>query len=135
MSVRFPARRVVDSPGAPRVRSVVRARRSLPSSDAVALTFDDGPDPVHTPLVLDRLRDLGIIGTFFLVGSSARANPDLAVGSPTRAMPSGRTRRRTPIRGTYRCWRWPRVPAGARRRRSGDGPPGPPFPAAKGVRR
>ena len=77
MSVRSRARRAVTSPARRALHTVVRARRSLPFSDAVALTFDDGPDPVHTPLVLDRLRDLGIIGTFFLVGSSARANPDL----------------------------------------------------------
>lgn len=36
----------------------------------VALTFDDGPDPVATPAILDKLDELGIPATFFPVGSS-----------------------------------------------------------------
>lgn len=44
---------------------------------AIALTFDDGPDPVATPLVLDELRRLGVVATFFLVGHRARARPDI----------------------------------------------------------
>lgn len=60
--------------------------------DAVALTFDDGPDPRWTPLVLDALGDLGVPATFFLVGGAAEAHPALvrrmvdeghAVGSHT----------------------------------------------------
>jgi peptidoglycan/xylan/chitin deacetylase (PgdA/CDA1 family) len=34
----------------------------------VALTFDDGPDPDSTPLVLDALDAAGVSATFFLVG-------------------------------------------------------------------
>ena len=34
----------------------------------VALTFDDGPDPVHTPRTLDLLREHGAVATFFVVG-------------------------------------------------------------------
>ena len=44
----------------------------------VALTFDDGPHPVITPLVLDLLASHGASATFFLVGQSARAHPELA---------------------------------------------------------
>jgi peptidoglycan/xylan/chitin deacetylase (PgdA/CDA1 family) len=44
----------------------------------VALTFDDGPDPVVTPQVLDRLAERGARATFFLVGRRAAAYPDLA---------------------------------------------------------
>ncbi len=43
----------------------------------VSLTFDDGPDPVYTPLVLDILQREGIPATFFLVGERARRYPDL----------------------------------------------------------
>ena len=32
---------------------------------AVALTFDDGPDPLYTPLVLDQLKKYGVPATFF----------------------------------------------------------------------
>src|SRR3954467_10673730 len=34
----------------------------------VALTFDDGPDPEGTPLVLDALDAAGVRATFFVVG-------------------------------------------------------------------
>jgi peptidoglycan/xylan/chitin deacetylase (PgdA/CDA1 family) len=47
------------------------------ASGAIALTFDDGPDPVHTPAVLERLRALGARATFFVVGQRAAAYPDL----------------------------------------------------------
>lgn len=43
----------------------------------VALTFDDGPHPRLTPAVLDLLGERGVVATFFLVGQSARAHPDL----------------------------------------------------------
>lgn len=45
--------------------------------DAVSLTFDDGPHPVWTPLVLDRLRKRGVHATFFVVGERVRAHPDI----------------------------------------------------------
>jgi peptidoglycan/xylan/chitin deacetylase (PgdA/CDA1 family) len=41
----------------------------------VALTFDDGPDPRHTPMILDLLGDR--LATFCLIGEKARAHPDL----------------------------------------------------------
>lgn len=51
--------------------------QSRTGSTAVALTFDDGPDPVNTPKILDLLRDNGVKATFCLVGFRARDNPDL----------------------------------------------------------
>ena len=44
----------------------------------VALTFDDGPYPVTTPLLLQTLHDLGVPATFFLIGRDAEQFPDLA---------------------------------------------------------
>jgi peptidoglycan-N-acetylglucosamine deacetylase len=44
----------------------------------VALTFDDGPYPVTTPLLLDALRDLDVHATFFLIGRDAQEFPELA---------------------------------------------------------
>ncbi len=44
----------------------------------VALTFDDGPYPVTTPLLLQTLHDLGVPATFFLIGRDAQQFPDLA---------------------------------------------------------
>ncbi len=43
----------------------------------VALTFDDGPDPMTTPLVLDALRAAGAKATFFVLGQRAEAHPEL----------------------------------------------------------
>jgi peptidoglycan/xylan/chitin deacetylase (PgdA/CDA1 family) len=43
----------------------------------VALTFDDGPDPASTPAFLDRLGELGVRATFFLLGSRLQACPEL----------------------------------------------------------
>jgi peptidoglycan/xylan/chitin deacetylase (PgdA/CDA1 family) len=51
--------------------------QSRTGSNAVALTFDDGPDPVNTPKILDLLRANGVKATFCLVGFRARDNPDL----------------------------------------------------------
>ena len=48
--------------------------RELPR---VALTFDDGPDPRRTPALLDALRELDVKATFFVVGDSVDANPEL----------------------------------------------------------
>ena len=43
----------------------------------IALTFDDGPDPAHTPALLDALAELGVKATFFVVGEEVDANPEL----------------------------------------------------------
>jgi poly-beta-1,6 N-acetyl-D-glucosamine synthase len=43
----------------------------------LALTFDDGPDPVWTPQILDILREKGAKATFFIIGQNAQSNPEL----------------------------------------------------------
>jgi len=43
----------------------------------IALTFDDGPDPVWTPLVLDALGSAGALATFFVVAPLAERHPGL----------------------------------------------------------
>ena len=47
-------------------------------SGGVALTFDDGPDPLGTPAILEALDDLGWRATFFLLGAQVRRFPDVA---------------------------------------------------------
>jgi Predicted xylanase/chitin deacetylase len=42
-----------------------------------ALTFDDAPDPRFTPQILDILARHRVRATFFVVGSRARAHPEL----------------------------------------------------------
>jgi peptidoglycan/xylan/chitin deacetylase (PgdA/CDA1 family) len=49
----------------------------VPGVNAVALTFDDGPDPEFTPRILEILAREKVRATFFVVGERARANPDL----------------------------------------------------------
>lgn len=43
----------------------------------VALTFDDGPHPVYTPLLLELLDQHNVQATFFLVGERAEKYPEL----------------------------------------------------------
>ncbi|AST05725.1 polysaccharide deacetylase family protein [Anoxybacillus flavithermus] len=43
----------------------------------VALTFDDGPDPVYTPQLLDLLKKYNVKATFFVVGWKAEKYPHL----------------------------------------------------------
>lgn len=43
----------------------------------VALTFDDGPDPVFTPLLLDGLKEKKVKVSFFITGEKAESYPEL----------------------------------------------------------
>lgn len=52
-------------------------RTVRPPDRTLALTFDDGPDPVWTPQILDVLKKHHVHATFFVVGSAAIDNPDL----------------------------------------------------------
>ena len=52
-------------------------RRVETGRRAVALTFDDGPDPRFTPAVLDLLAASGARATFFVVGVGVAAHPHL----------------------------------------------------------
>jgi peptidoglycan/xylan/chitin deacetylase (PgdA/CDA1 family) len=48
------------------------------SSSVVAMTFDDGPHPRHTPRLLDMLRARRIRATFYLIGNRVVEYPDIA---------------------------------------------------------
>lgn len=43
----------------------------------IAITFDDGPHPKLTPMLLDMLKERGIKATFFLVGKNAADYPEI----------------------------------------------------------
>lgn len=63
-----------------RVRSYIRGKLllSVPTAGRrVALTFDDGPSPRNTPVLLDVLSRHRIRATFFLVGAHVRRHPEL----------------------------------------------------------
>jgi peptidoglycan-N-acetylglucosamine deacetylase len=52
-------------------------KRGPPGARGVALTFDDGPSPEHTPRVLALLDQAGVKATFFVIGRKAEAHPEL----------------------------------------------------------
>jgi peptidoglycan/xylan/chitin deacetylase (PgdA/CDA1 family) len=73
-----PARTLSPSVG---VRFSRLMRGAAPASvrpKLIALTFDDGPYPVTTPLLLAVLHDLRVRATFFLIGRDAQQFPELA---------------------------------------------------------
>lgn len=43
----------------------------------IALTFDDGPHPRYTPMILDILAEYHIPATFFMIGENAERYPEL----------------------------------------------------------
>lgn len=61
------------------LRGEIRTVWHIPSrSNAVALTFDDGPSPQWTPYVLETLAALNVQATFFVVGKNLQAHKNLA---------------------------------------------------------
>ena len=52
-------------------------RRSGDHPGLVALTFDDGPDPLWTPRILEILKQENVPATFFIIGANGQANPNL----------------------------------------------------------
>lgn len=56
---------------------LITVSRAPTRQNFVALTFDDGPHPRLTPLLLDVLKDRRIHATFFVIGRSAARYPDI----------------------------------------------------------
>lgn len=50
----------------------------LPGKSQVSLTFDDGPNPYATPLILDALGKAEVRATFFMLGRHVERWPELA---------------------------------------------------------
>ncbi|WP_336773612.1 polysaccharide deacetylase family protein [Paenibacillus sp. MMO-58] len=48
------------------------------SSKAVAFTFDDGPNPVYTPELLEIFAEAGGKATFYMIGEQISAHPEVA---------------------------------------------------------
>ncbi|NEA34386.1 glycosyltransferase [Streptomyces sp. SID13031] len=61
---------VIDASGA-------EIHTAAPKPKTIALTFDDGPDPVWTPLILDLLQQHDAKATFFVVGVQVVDNQEL----------------------------------------------------------
>ncbi len=55
----------------------VVSTRASGAEQALYLTFDDGPNPSHTPALLELLGRHGVKATFFLIGREAERYPQL----------------------------------------------------------
>ena len=55
-----------------------------PRHDTVALTFDDGPDPDTTWPIVERLDDLDVRASFFVLGPAAERHPDVVAALVAR---------------------------------------------------
>lgn len=71
------ATRAVRAAGRWATGPVGTVRRVATSGPEVALTYDDGPDPVGTPAVLQALADFDATATFFVLVKRARRYPSL----------------------------------------------------------
>ncbi len=58
----------------PFMGTITSVRAKKPS---IALTFDDGPDPKWTPVLLDLLKTRGVKATFFVIGASCEKYPGI----------------------------------------------------------
>src|SRR6202167_4993398 len=61
----------------PRNQWLVTNRSRVEGERCVALTFDDGPDPMDTPKLLDLLREKNVKATFFVIGKRADQYPEI----------------------------------------------------------
>lgn len=52
--------------------------RRGPHENVVAITFDDGPNPIYTPQILDILKEKDVKATFFVVGLHVKKYPEIA---------------------------------------------------------
>jgi len=66
--------------GIPAIIKIILRRQFLYKiklEDSLYLTFDDGPNPEATPLLLDILRNHEVKATFFVTGEMAQRFPDI----------------------------------------------------------
>jgi len=70
-------RAVLSPPPSRPSRAPTASRPLAPARAAIGLTFDDGPDPVWTPRILDALARHGARATFFPIAPRAANAPDV----------------------------------------------------------
>jgi len=66
----LPSYYVIESSGG----ALIRGGAKGPAGKVLCLTFDDGPDPLYTPTILDILRSHDVRATFFIIGANADQN-------------------------------------------------------------
>jgi chitin deacetylase len=62
----------------PAAQMTIRHIEHLKGQPVVAITIDDGPHPLTTPLLLQALKKMNTKVTFFVVGKMVRTYPELA---------------------------------------------------------
>ncbi|MCL2681669.1 MAG: polysaccharide deacetylase family protein [Streptococcaceae bacterium] len=60
-----------------KVKSATADKAYVMKKKLIALTFDDGPNPATTPLLLNELQKENVKVTFFSLGQNIQANPDI----------------------------------------------------------
>ncbi len=76
--------------------------RGTSGRKAVALTFDDGPDPLTTPSLLRLLKEHRVSGTFFVTGHRVVRHPELARDIVTQGHSLGNHSFRHDMLGAFR---------------------------------
>lgn len=79
--------------------------RAEGAPDAVALTFDDGPDPTFTPAVLRILAEKEAPATFFVVGERVEAHGDVLAAIDAQGHLVGNHTYRHDLTFHFRLWR------------------------------
>ncbi|MGX7419509.1 polysaccharide deacetylase family protein [Carnobacterium gallinarum] len=59
------------------VKKAVEIDMMVKKDKVIALTFDDGPNRMVTPRILDILKQNDVKATFFVLGNSVQLNPDI----------------------------------------------------------
>lgn len=72
-----PASAATPMPALARTHEVVSLTNVHTERPRVALTFDDGPHPQNTPMLLDILARYNAKATFYVIGRNARRYPDI----------------------------------------------------------
>jgi peptidoglycan-N-acetylglucosamine deacetylase len=88
------------APIVPSVAELLGLPRRIEDPEAVAITFDDGPDPEGTSAVLEVLRERGATAIFFVCGEQVERDPSLAaeVAAAGHAVAVHGHRHRNPLR-------------------------------------
>src|SRR5215510_5088185 len=88
----------------PWVARVIGIPTRLPSDRGVLLTFDDGPDPLGTPAVLDVLEVARTPAVFFVTGEQATRSPSLVAEAVARGHEVGIHGHRHQTRRQWTPW-------------------------------
>ena len=60
-----------------RTMAAVTTGKEYIEAKKVAITFDDGPNPLYTETLLDGLKERNVKATFFLIGKEVKEYPDI----------------------------------------------------------